>query len=102
MYNRPYNPYISQFPPFFPQPQIPRIIVDAGTALKNRPGELRIRFSRNFPSPPVVVVSPFWRGQGSQVGYVETINSVSRNGFTVVSNNAANNYYVNWIAVLQQ
>lgn len=98
-YYRP-NPYISQLPPFFSPPR-PRIIVDSGTALKNKTGKFRIRFSRTFPRPPVVIISPYWKGQESQVGFVETINSVSRNGFTVVSRNAANNYYINWVAVLQ-
>lgn len=100
-----YNPYFPQtsqqfFPPIFP-PTRPRIIIDSGITLKNKPGELRINFSRNFSRRPVVVVSPFWRGQNSQVGFVETINNISRTGFSVVSNNAADNYFVSWIAFLE-
>jgi len=108
MYRR--FPYVNQyeqygqqqfFPPFFPpfpQPgQRPQI--DSGTALKNRTGALRINFSRRFSRTPTVVVSPLWRGQNAQVAFVETITDVSNTGFTVVSDNAANNYYVSWIAV---
>jgi len=106
-YYYPYDAYAAQqqqpqwgFPWFpQPQPQPESRIIETGTTLKNRTGRLRIQFRRNFTRVPVVVISPFWRGQGSQVGYVETIESVDRNGFTVVSNNAADNYYINWIAI---
>ncbi|NLY44245.1 MAG: hypothetical protein GX066_09860 [Clostridiaceae bacterium] len=103
MYYYPYDAYVAQPQqpplgfPWFPQPE--NRIIETGTTLKNRTGRLSIQFRKNFTRPPVVVISPYWRGQGSQVGYVETIESVSRNGFTVVSNNAADNYYINWIAI---
>lgn len=106
-----YSPYVNQFdpfqqqqqffPPFFPPFPSPgqQAVIDAGSALKNRTGELRIRFNRRFSRTPIVVVSPFWRGQNAQVGHIETITEVNTNGFTVVSDNAANNYFVNWIAI---
>lgn len=103
-----YNPYISQFepfqqqqqffPPFFPSPGR-QPVIDSGSAQKNRTGSLRIRFNRRFSRVPTVVVSPFWRGQNAQVAFIETITDVTTSGFTVVSDNAANNYFVNWIAV---
>jgi len=86
--------------PWLP-PQRDTSIIETGTTLKNRPGRLRIQFTKNFTRPPVVIVTPFWQGQNSQVSFIETIDSVNRNGFTVVSNNAADNYYINWIAIQQ-
>ena len=102
-----YYPYGMQIAQPQPQPQFPfpwrpptmGTIIDSGIALKSKTGSLRIRFNKNFTKAPTVVVSSFWKGQNSQVGHVETIDSVNRNGFTVVSNNAADNYYVSWIAV---
>jgi len=113
-YMNQYPPYINQFepyqpqqfqffPPFFPPFPIPgQPVIDSGSALKNRTGPLRIRFNRRFSRVPTVVVAPFWQGQNTQVSFVETITDVTTSGFTVVSNNAANNYYVNWIAVSQE
>lgn len=110
-YMNQYDPYINQvepyqsqfqfFPPFFPPFPSPgqQPIIDAGSALKNRTGELRIRFNRRFSRTPIVVVSPRWQGQNAQVSFVETISDVTTSGFTVVSDNAAGNYFVNWIAV---
>ncbi|SMB87328.1 H-type lectin domain-containing protein [Desulfonispora thiosulfatigenes DSM 11270] len=89
------------FNPFFPFPQN-RSVIDAGSAVKNRTGELNIRFNRRFSSPPIVIVTSYWKGQGSQVSFVDTVTRVNRNGFTVVSDNAASNYYVNWVAVLPE
>lgn len=99
MFYYPYGAFLAQPPaPLYPPPAR-RTIIDSGVALKNRTGRLRVQFTKNFTRPPIVVISPFWRGQGSQIGYVETIDSVTRNNFTVVSNNAAENYFINWIAI---
>lgn len=112
-----YDPYMSQFdpfqqqqqqqqlfPPFFPPFPSPgrQPVIDSGSALKNRTGALRIRFNRRFSRVPTVVVSPFWQGQNAQVAFVDTITDVTTTGFTVVSDNAANNFYINWIAVSQE
>lgn len=78
-----------------------RFIVDYGRYRKNQPGKARIRFGFTFPRPPIVVITPYWKDQDSQVSYVETISNITRNGFTVVSDNYADNYYVNWIAIYQ-
>jgi hypothetical protein len=52
-----------------------------------------------FEYPPLVLVTPRWEGENSEVGHSETIDTVQNDGFTVVSGNAAGNYYVNWIAI---
>jgi len=104
-YMNQFDPYQSQqqFPPFFPPFPLPgrQPVIDSGSAQKNRTGALRVRFNRRFSRVPTVVVTPFWRGQNSQVAFIETITDVTTSGFTVVSDNAANNYFVNWIAVAQ-
>jgi hypothetical protein len=70
-----------------------------GSALKNVLGTMTINFPKSFSQIPTVCISPFYQGSGSAVGFVETISSVSLESFTVVSNNSAANYYVNWIAI---
>ena len=74
-------------------------VIQAGTALKAGTGIVTINFPTPFSQIPVVVVSPFWQNQGSAVGAIETIDTVSLESFSVASGNAASNYYVNWIAI---
>ncbi|AGA28446.1 H-type lectin domain-containing protein [Singulisphaera acidiphila] len=69
-----------------------------GAANKNT-GTLQINFPRAFAHPPVVTISPYWAGQGQEVGHTDTLSSVTTTGFTVVSANQAANYYVMWLAV---
>jgi hypothetical protein len=76
--------------------------IERGIANKTSVGKLTIRFTTPFNNIPGVVVSPYWKGQGEQVGDSETIMAVTRRNFTVVSGNAANNYFVSWIAVGQR
>ncbi|MEM6456770.1 MAG: hypothetical protein AAF772_16885 [Acidobacteriota bacterium] len=53
-----------------------------------------------FAQPPVVVVTPEWRGANRNVGHAETIDTVADDHFYVASNNlAASGYLVNWIAI---
>lgn len=73
--------------------------IQAGRAQKAGAGKLTIDFPKPFSKIPIVVVSPFWQNVGAQVGNIETIDTVSLESFTIVSNNAATNYYVNWIAI---
>lgn len=61
--------------------------------------EHRIDFNTRFGADPVVVISPFWDGSGHGVGHTETIDSVADDHFVVISNNAASNYSVNYLAV---
>jgi hypothetical protein len=73
-----------------------------GGSVNKPPGvvEIPIQFQVAYSSTPVVLLTPFWEGQNSQVlGGVETLTAVSTTGFTLVSGNAAPNYYVMWLAV---
>lgn len=58
-----------------------------------------IDFRRRFSTPPSVVVTPVWENAGREVGHAETIGHVSRTGVRLYSSNAAQNYFVSWIAV---
>ncbi len=59
------------------------------------PGELPIAVQAHPSRHPDLLLD--WQGSG--VGYVDTLSEVSTTGFTLVSGNAADNYYVNWLAV---
>ncbi len=74
-------------------------IIQSGKCLKERSGELPIKFPKKFNQIPNVVITAFWENQGSGVSHVETIDSISTSGFRVVSDNSAPNYYVSWIAI---
>lgn len=77
-------------------------VIQAGTTLKAGVGKLTINFPKPFNVIPVVVVSPFWQNVGAQVGNIETIDTVSRESFSLVSGNAGTNYFVNWIAIAEE
>lgn len=58
----------------------------------------------NFPSPfeqaPAVLVTPFWKAEGSSVGSIETVlTPVTTNGCKISAGNQANNYVVNVLAI---
>lgn len=58
-------------------------------------------FDHAYALPPVVLISPFYKGSATGVGYVPTITEITQQGFTVTGQNMAPNYYVNWLAVGQ-
>jgi hypothetical protein len=58
-----------------------------------------IPFPHPFQHVPTVVVSSHWQNQGSEVGHTETIDTITPVEFTVVSGNAAPNYFIQWIAI---
>jgi hypothetical protein len=62
-------------------------------------GSVQVNFPLPFKHIPVVILTSYWIGQGSGVGYVDTLSEVSTTKSTLVSGNAADNYYVNWLAV---
>ena len=65
-------------------------------------GVLKVQFNLLTTSDPVVLATPVWLDQTSQVQSIETVvqGSVSRTGCKVVSaNTARENYYVNVIAI---
>lgn len=70
-----------------------------GGGVRKTTGSVRVTFPSAFRHIPIVILTPHWIGQGSEVGHVETLSDVSTSGFTFVSGNAADNYYVNWLAV---
>jgi len=70
-----------------------------GGSVRKTVGSVRVNFPSPFKHIPIVILTPHWIGQGQGVGYVETLSDVSTTGFTLVSGNAANNYYVMWLAV---
>ncbi|GBL12267.1 gp53-like domain-containing protein [Microcystis aeruginosa] len=74
-------------------------VIQTGKTLKAGTGKITINFPKPFAQIPVVVVSSFWENAEKAVGYVETIDTISLESFTVVSSNSATNYYVNWIAI---
>lgn len=75
----------------------PNGILETGSVNK---GQFRVRvyFSSPFAILPVVVVSPWWDKQPNGVGYIETITKITLNYFEIVSGNAGENYFVNWMA----
>lgn len=74
-------------------------LIQSGEANKSAQGSLVIPFERPFATPPTVVISPYYRGQNNQVGSIETLDEITQEDFTVVSDNAAPNYFVTWVAV---
>ena len=60
--------------------------------------------SVNFPTPfaqaPVVLVTPFWKGEGQSVGSIETVKTpVTTAGCKITSGNQASDYWVNILAI---
>lgn len=60
---------------------------------------ITITFPAQVNGTPVVVVSSHWDGANSQVNNIETILDIDNDKFKVISNNAAPNSYINWVAV---
>jgi len=58
-----------------------------------------VAFATPFGAPPNVVISPFWDGQNAEVGHAETLERVAADRFELISNNAAGNYFVCWVAL---
>ena len=60
--------------------------------------------SVNFPTPferaPVVLVTPFWKGEGESVGSIETVlTPITPGACKISSGNQASNYWVNVLAI---
>ncbi|MBZ5489686.1 MAG: H-type lectin domain-containing protein [Acidobacteriia bacterium] len=73
-------------------------VLETGSVNKGQ-YQVRIYFSSPFKTPPVVIVSPWWDKQPNGVRYIETVVKVTRNYFEIVSGNAGENYFVNWMAL---
>jgi hypothetical protein len=71
----------------------------SGIANKSAGGPLRVYFPQAFKSAPDVVISPWWNDQNAGVGAIDTVTNVTPTYFELTSHNAAQNYFVNWMAV---
>lgn len=60
---------------------------------------INITFAPPFNSPPVILVTPFWEGQGEQVGNIETVTATDVKSCQISSSNQGSNYYVNVLAI---
>jgi hypothetical protein len=73
--------------------------VEWGLVHKPKGGEYRVKFRKAFAGPPAVVLTPWWDNQGGQVSFIETLVHVDHDEFRAISDNAAENYYVSWVAI---
>jgi hypothetical protein len=63
------------------------------------PGNLKVTFAQAYAAPPVVLLTPYWKGSNSQVGGILTVTDITTAGCTLTSINAAANFYVNVLAI---
>lgn len=77
--------------------------IQHGKHLKNSgQTEIEITFPTPFTKVPNVVIASHWENEHDGVGNAETIDQISTRSFSVVSNNGAPNYFVQWIAVADE
>jgi hypothetical protein len=70
------------------------------TQLPRRNGPIAVNFPSPFESAPTVLVTPYWKGQGTPVGSIETVLSpVTANGCKISGDNQASNYSLNILAI---
>ncbi len=72
--------------------------IETGTYNKTGSGIYRGYFQSPFSSPPVVFLSSWWNGTQGNLGSIETLLDVTKEYFDAISDNAASNYFVNWMA----
>jgi hypothetical protein len=59
-----------------------------------------VNFLAPFEEPPVVLVTPFWKGEGKSVGSIETVlTPITTGACKISSGNQAPNYWVNVLAI---
>ena len=73
--------------------------IEWGMAHKPKEGSITVSFKVRFADPPAVLLTPHWAGEGKEVAYVETLEKVTHSEFKLVSTNAAENYFVSWVAI---
>ncbi len=71
----------------------------SGIANKSGGGLLRVYFPQAFKNIPDVVISPWWNDQNAGVGAIDTVTNVTPTYFELTSPNAAQNFFINWMAV---
>lgn len=74
-------------------------LFEANTVNKTAQGTVRVYFANDFSDPPIVILSSWWNDANSQVGHIETVTKVTAQYFEFTSQNAASNYFVNWVAM---
>ena len=63
-------------------------------------GPISVDFPMPFDQPPVVLVTPFWKGAGEPVGSIETVlTNVIPDECQIAAANQAPNYFVNVLAI---
>jgi hypothetical protein len=76
-------------------------VMQTGIANKTGLGTLRVYFSQQFSTVPTVFLTPWWHHGGDRLGSVETVlaQHTTVDYFEFSSQNAAANYFVNWMAL---
>lgn len=70
------------------------------TSLPRKNGPILVNFPSPFEQAPAVLVTPYWKGQGTPVGSIETVlTPVTANGCKISAANQASNYFVNVLAI---
>ena len=72
--------------------------IETGTYNKTGSEIYRVYFQSPFSAPPVVFLSSWWNGTQGKLSSIETLLDVTKEYFDALSDNAAPNYFVNWIA----
>ncbi|MES2554930.1 MAG: H-type lectin domain-containing protein [Bacteroidota bacterium] len=67
--------------------------------LQTTPGSLKIKFAQAYATPPVVLLTSYWKGSTAAVSGILTVTNVTTTDCTITSINAASNYYVNMLAI---
>jgi hypothetical protein len=75
------------------------VIIQRGLVNKTSGIGITITFPQAFSAQPTVVVTPYWFNRAAAVGSVETLNLISNINFSVYSNNAGADYWIEWIAI---
>ena len=73
--------------------------IEWGIVNKAKGGEYKVKFRKEFAELPTVQLTPWWHDQNSQVSYIETLVEVTHHEFRAISDNAAENYFVSWLAI---
>ena len=72
--------------------------IETGTYNKSGSEIYRVYFQSPFSAPPVVFLSSWWNGTQGDLRSIETLLDVTNEYFEAISDNAASNYFVNWVA----